>query len=344
MSLALRPQDVSLIEFYDWTAACEIYSKFTITWQSHIVRLSFFRSICISNFLVNLTDPFHRSPSARSTLPVRLVRMSSAQTAGDTLRRWPSARSKFETSIWYAFMSVLLSSAKQETKRKFQIRGRPKLPMRVSRCSRRSAMDLSVPRTSQSNSFQFLRGYEKKYHSKCAWSILTSFCMSGLNFSPIASFSVRHIIRKTTIKDMIFINTAFYCATYIATSIIMLISPIAVTEVQLACRQFRWRSNFSTVSVACFKSRNRLRPRPLKLVNNSSFKGISHAMSRKLIGPSNSSDLELQIEDQVRDAGKQSAGFCLPNPWAKGFSQLKSRSVGLLRWYSSTHSVSTHRN
>lgn len=46
-------------------------------------------------------------------------------------------------------------------------------------------------------------------------------------------------------------------------------------------------------------------------------------MSRKLIGPSNSSDLELQIEDQVRDAGKQSAGFCLPNPRAKGFSQLE---------------------
>ena len=53
-------------------------------------------------------------------------------------------------------------------------------------------------------------------------------------------------------------------------------------------------------------------------------------MSRKLIGPSNSSDLELQIEDQVRDAGKQSAGFCLPNPRAKGFSQLEY-DVDILR-------------
>lgn len=95
MSLTLRPEDVSFIEFYHWTwVTCQIYSRLT-TWQSRIVRPSFFRSICISNFLVNLTDPFHRStPSARSTLP-RLVRMSSAQTAGDTLRRWPGERSKF---------------------------------------------------------------------------------------------------------------------------------------------------------------------------------------------------------------------------------------------------------
>ena len=163
MSLTLRPEDVSFIEFYHWTwVTCQIYSRLT-TWQSRIVRPSFFRSICISNFLVNLTDPFHRStPSARSTLP-RLVRMSSAQTAGDTLRRWPGERSKL---VHFPHVRML-ASAKETWRNEKEISnphwcstgGHPKLPMRVSRCSRRSAMDLSVPRTSQSNSFQFLHDH-----------------------------------------------------------------------------------------------------------------------------------------------------------------------------------------
>mmetsp|Transcript_79249 Transcript_79249/g.96914 ORF Transcript_79249/g.96914 Transcript_79249/m.96914 type:complete len:212 (-) Transcript_79249:11-646(-) len=54
-------------------------------------------------------------------------------------------------------------------------------------------------------------------------------------------------------------------------------------SVPRTCRQALVRSNFNTVSVCCFRSRRRRRPRPLKLVSNSSFKGISQAMSRVAI-------------------------------------------------------------
>lgn len=204
MSLTLRPEDVSFIEFYHWTwVTCQIYSRLT-TWQSRIVRPSFFRSICISNFLVNLTDPFHRStPSARSTLPVHLVRMSSAQTAGDTLRRWPGERSKFG-----ALSSCQNACFCKRNMKKWK--GNFKSSLMLYRRSPQVAYEglqvlskicdgpfspshlteqfVSIP--SRPSDHPLLFWYEKNSHSNN-----TLLCMSGLNFSPIASFSVRRIIR-----------------------------------------------------------------------------------------------------------------------------------------------------
>ena len=161
--------------------------------ESHCQTVLLLGSICISNFLVNLTDPFHRStPSARSTLP-RLVRMSSAQTAGDTLRRWPGERSKFGalSSCQNAcFCKRNMKKWKGSFKSSLMLyRRSPQVAYEglqvLSKDLRWTFQSLAPHRAIRFNSFTtigpsdhpLLFWYEKKSHSNN-----TLLCMSGLIF------------------------------------------------------------------------------------------------------------------------------------------------------------------
>lgn len=166
MSLTLRPEDVSFIEFYHWTwVTCQICSRLT-TWPDR-VALSDHPSL--DQFVY---QTFWSIWQILSTGRLRRLGRHSLFASF----AWAQPK-QLETHYGDGLANVrslvhfphvrMLASAKETWRNEKEISnphwcstgGHPKLPMRVSRCSRRSAMDLSVPRTSQNNSFQFLHDH-----------------------------------------------------------------------------------------------------------------------------------------------------------------------------------------